>query len=579
MIEENYIREKELPNQPQAIPIKEMIILLNLIKTNICKIYCKDGSHGTGFFCNIPNGWGNYLSTLITNNHVLNEEDIKPDQTIKFSIDNDIQFFNILIDNTRKTYTDESYDVTIIEIKEEDKIEQKSFFDLDKQIFQEKVYEILRNCQIYLLHYPKGKEMEISPGIIKNINEDNKNIYHLCDSSGGSSGSPIINKNNFQVIGIHKGAAEKGKNYNLGTLLKEPVEKFSEAIKMKINNNINNSNHNSCNFNYTKENEKNEKIEEKKEIINEGNEKNIKIKEKGEKINEENKKINANTIIENINDKKNLEKNKELMENSNENINEIIIRYKIDNIKHLKDIRIFGGEFVKNNKNICKIIINGNEFELCKTIDININQLENNIFELKLKGIKNVTNMSYIFSKCNSLSSSSDISKWNTENVNNMSYMFFYCDRLNTLPDISKFNTQNVTNMSYMFYNCESLSFLPDISKWNTRNVTNMSFMFDKCKSLSSLPDISQWDTQNVITMRFMFVDCKSLLSLPDISKWDTQNVTTMESMFAYCKSLSSLPDISKCNTQKVTSFYCMFEGCDKKLNIPKKFKSKCFIF
>ena len=78
MTEENYIREKELANQPKAIPTKEMIILLNLIKANICKIYCEDGSHGTGFFCNIPIGWGNYLTTLMTNNHVLNEEYIQP---------------------------------------------------------------------------------------------------------------------------------------------------------------------------------------------------------------------------------------------------------------------------------------------------------------------------------------------------------------------------------------------------------------------------------------------------------------------------------------------------------------------
>ena len=71
--------------------------------------------------------------------------------------------------------------------------------------------------------------MEISAGIIQSISEDEdkKNIYHLCDTSGGSSGSPIINKTNFQVIGIHKGAPRGGKNYNLGTLLKEPIEKFN----------------------------------------------------------------------------------------------------------------------------------------------------------------------------------------------------------------------------------------------------------------------------------------------------------------------------------------------------------------
>ena len=36
---------------------------------------------------------------------------------------------------------------------------------------------------------------------------------------------------------MHIGGAEKAKNYNLGTLLKEPIEKFNEEIKIKENNN------------------------------------------------------------------------------------------------------------------------------------------------------------------------------------------------------------------------------------------------------------------------------------------------------------------------------------------------------
>ena len=73
----------------------------------------------------------------------------------------------------------------------------------------------------------------------------------------------------------------------------------------------------------------------------------------------------------------------------------------------------------------------------------------------------------------------------------------------------------NITNMSYMFSECESLSSLPDISKWDTSNVTNMSYMFRGCKSLSSLPDISKWNTSNVNNMSYMFCDCKSSLIIP----------------------------------------------------------------
>ena len=199
MEKESYIKEKELSNVPKSISTKDMMFLLNIIKTHICKIYCNDGSHGTGFFCNISNDCNNTIKVLMTNNHVLNINAIEPGQTIYFTIDNDEKDYNILIDNTRITYTSELYDVTIIEIKKEDKIEDNSFFDLDKQIFKENSFKFFKNCQIFLLHYPNGKEMEISNGIIQNITEDEekKTIYHLCDTREGSSGSPIINKNNF----------------------------------------------------------------------------------------------------------------------------------------------------------------------------------------------------------------------------------------------------------------------------------------------------------------------------------------------------------------------------------------------
>ena len=178
MKKDNYIKEKELANQPKAIAAEEMIILLDLIKTHICKIYCKDGSHGTGFFCNIPIGWNKYIKVLMTNNHVLNINDIQIGQIINFTIDNDLNEYNIFIDNTRKAFTNESYDVTIIEIKEDDKIDENSFFDLDQQIFQKNSNKIFRNCQIYLLHYPKGIKMEISNGTIKNITEDEETTYN-----------------------------------------------------------------------------------------------------------------------------------------------------------------------------------------------------------------------------------------------------------------------------------------------------------------------------------------------------------------------------------------------------------------
>ena len=99
----------------------------------------------------------------------------------------------------------------------------------------------------------------------------------------------------------------------------------------------------------------------------------------------------------------------------------------------------------------------------------------------------------------------------NTSNVTNMSYMFRKCNSLITLPDLSKWNTSNVTDMRGMFYRCNSLITLPDLSKWNTSKVKDMSDMFFECNSLISLPDLSKWNTSNVINMRAMFLGCFSL--------------------------------------------------------------------
>jgi len=323
------------------------------------------------------------------------------------------------------------------------------------------------------------------------------------------------------------------------------------------------------------------------------------------------------------------------------NLNQLLYLYTEMNDKNLEidlnykpkednknKVRIFGKNFVSNNMQKCKILYNGNEYDLKEYLEDIDNKYNNKDSVLiKLKGINNITDMSYMFYGCNSLSLISDVSIWNTSNVTNMGYIFDGCSSLSSLPDISKWNTNNVINMKYMFrecnsllslpdiskwniskvYNmdsifrgcnsllefpdiskwdtfnltnikhmfrrCESIKYLPDVSKWNTSNITDMTFVFSECKSLLRLPDISKWNTSNVINMRSMFSGCKKLYSLPDISSWDTSKVTSMNSMFSECSSLQSLPNISKWNIVNVKDKNDMFKECQNSLNIPKKFK------
>ena len=135
MEDENYIKEKNLKNGFKAISISQVDILSLKAKENICKIHYRKSMENTeltatGFFCSIPNGsngW-NSLKVLITNNHVLNKNDISIDKIVKFSLNNEKNFYEIKIDKFRKVYTDKTYDITIIELKEQDKLENISFF-------------------------------------------------------------------------------------------------------------------------------------------------------------------------------------------------------------------------------------------------------------------------------------------------------------------------------------------------------------------------------------------------------------------------------------------------------------------
>ena len=279
-----------------------------------------------------------------------------------------------------------------------------------------------------------------------------------------------------------------------------------------------------------------EKIEEYEKKIKELNEENIKQKNIFEnkivKINERCKKE-----LEILKE----ESNKITADEVKEIIDEIKIIYKINN--NDKKIKIFYIDFVNNNRNNCKIIYEGIVYNLQDEFDVK--NIQKSILEIKLKGIKNITDM----------------------------YAMFYgCSSLISLPDISKWDTSNVTNMSCLFGECSSLIYMDDISKWNTKKVTNMHSMFYKCKSLQTIPDISNWDITKVTDIHGMFSGCSSLIYLPDISRWNTSNVINIAKIFKNCSSLISLPNISLWNISQVIYMNDMFDGCNKSLKLPKKF-------
>ena len=342
--------------------------------------------------------------------------------------------------------------------------------------------------------------------------------------------------------------------------IKSIINKLQQVINiiqiyLRINNDII--------FNYEKQN-KNYQIFKNVENISKYNQ--LIIKDIDEIINT-NDDLNKFKLIYQIYKKMTI-KEKSLPMNSKNDIN---IEYKITN-KNNK-VKIFGREFVDNNKNICQIIINNKVRELSQNIDINSYQLiDDEILkvQLKIKDLNKMTNISYMFSGCKELYSLPDISSIRLNNINGIDHLFCLCESLSSIDEnISDWDISKVTDISYIFNGCKSLKSLPDISKWNTSNVVNMRNLFSGCKFLSSLPDISKWDLSKAEDLSYLFSECYSLKNLPEISEWNLNNATDINHMFNSCSSLKEIPDISKWNTCNIKNMIYLFAGCNSLVKMP----------
>ena len=197
------INEKLIANYPKPISIDETKIILNQMKTCVCRVCRKDGVKGTGFFCKIPLSHNKYFPAFITNNHIIDEIYLSNEDNITLQINNgqNNNIKSLSLKNKFK-YTERNYDITIIEINENiDGIYE--YLELDENILNDTINYI--GNSIYILHYPKQNKAHVSYGILKNIIiNENYSFTHYCSTDYGSSGSPIINLENNKVIGIHK---------------------------------------------------------------------------------------------------------------------------------------------------------------------------------------------------------------------------------------------------------------------------------------------------------------------------------------------------------------------------------------
>ena len=212
-------KEAAYPNMAKYLKIENLKIIENQTINSICKVINNNNISGTGFLALIPYPDRlNPLPVLFTCNHVINGNE----NEIKLIFNDKIEKI-LKLNNTRKIYTNEDKDITIIEIKKEDNYNIKDFLEIDYDIFED-LNDKYKS--IYIIHYPFGREPSLSIGTIEKI--ENDIIKCKCTTEKGSSGAPILNLNNFKIIGIHQGT-EKMLSLNIGILLKNIINDFNKT--------------------------------------------------------------------------------------------------------------------------------------------------------------------------------------------------------------------------------------------------------------------------------------------------------------------------------------------------------------
>ena len=218
--------KKKIVGSINPVNIEGTKKILEQLMNCICKIKIK-GAYATGFFCKIPYK-KQAIKVFMTSYHFFNENVMKENQKLNLSLNDEKETKSIDLSIERITYFNKDYDITLIELKDEDKI--KDYLELDDNLFQDNSELFYKNKSIYTLHYQNGENACVSYGLLHNI--DKYNIMHNCSIDNNSSGCPILNLQSNKVIGIHN---KNSINYNIGTLLKLPIKDF-------INQNLNKKN-------------------------------------------------------------------------------------------------------------------------------------------------------------------------------------------------------------------------------------------------------------------------------------------------------------------------------------------------
>ena len=430
------VEDEELNNETLNVFELEKIINDKIIK-NICKFKIKTvkESQGTGFLCKINFINNNPMPALITCYHLLEQFFV--------SRNNYLSFYHY--------------------IKDKEKIENLELNKEKRIIYKNKIFDIV---------------------IIEIKEEDNLDIFDFLniDDSINTENPQLKNKDYKKVFILHYPKATKEPHISKGII---------KDIEQKINKNAYEYEYNKFLSNYSSYGGSSGSP-----VFNYKNICVVGLHSEGNHTGEnKGKAILIKKAIDQF-----------IIDKTNENILYYNSPYSyldtIDIIYYLpadNKIMLFGSKFVDRYRNICKIIHNGTEYSLGQYLPITYEDIQNKYFTIKLKGINNITDASYMFRFVNNLKDIPKISRIDTSNITNMEVMFEGCEKLEELKGIDRWNVEKVVSMKGMFYNCLELKSLPDIGNWNPKSLKSCYEMFYGCKSLpnSEPSKIEKWRNMN----------------------------------------------------------------------------------
>lgn len=199
-------------------PIDDISNIMKVAKGTVKIELDNDKGVASGFFLKLERNNKEFYC-LMTNAHVIKKDMITNQEKIKIKYDNETKEINLELNEKERIifcFMDFGIDITIIEIIPKDGIKDKTYF---LNPYTDNNYEEFIGKNIQIIQFPDGKKLSKSEQkITERFTKIDYMFYHNASTIEGSSGSPIILKDDDKVLGIHKGGI-RGKKKNVGIFI------------------------------------------------------------------------------------------------------------------------------------------------------------------------------------------------------------------------------------------------------------------------------------------------------------------------------------------------------------------------